>query len=73
MLFNHFKSIKLLQKIGAKSALAEAYFQLGLTYQAMGEHDQAEEYKAKALDLFAQMEALKQIERVNKAFGGNSQ
>jgi len=47
--------------------------QLGLTYQAMGEHDQAEEYKAKALELFAQMEAPKQIERVNKAFGGNTQ
>jgi hypothetical protein len=34
----------------------------------MGEHNQAEEYKAKALELFAQMEAPKQIERVNKAF-----
>ena len=54
--------------IGAKCDLAEAYFQLGLTYQAMGEHDQAEEYKAKALELFKQMEAPKQIERVNKAF-----
>ena len=44
-----------------------------LTYQIMGEHDQAEEYKTKALELFAQMEAPKQIERVNKAFGGNIQ
>ena len=64
----HFSSIKLLDKICAKCDLAEAYFQLGLTYQAMGEHDQAEEYKAKALELFAQMEAPKQIDRVNKAF-----
>jgi hypothetical protein len=39
----------------------------------MGEHNQAEEYKAKSLDLFEQMEAPKQIERVNKAFGGNTQ
>jgi len=70
---NHFKSIEFLSKIGAKCDLAEAYFQLGLTYQAMEEHDQAEEYKAKALELFAQMEASKQIERVNKAFGGNIQ
>jgi tetratricopeptide (TPR) repeat protein len=69
----HNKSIKLLNKIEAKCDLAEAYFQLGLTYQAMGEHDQAEEYKAKALELFAQMEAPKQIERVNKAFGDNIQ
>jgi len=70
---NHFKSIEFLSKIGAKCDLAEAYFQLGLTYQAMGEHDQAKEYKAKALELFAQMEAPKQIERVNKAFGDNIQ
>jgi tetratricopeptide (TPR) repeat protein len=72
-LSNHFKSIELLNKIGAKCDLAEAYFQLGLTYQAMGEQDQAEEYKAKALELFEQMEAPRQIERVNKAFGGNIQ
>ena len=39
------------------------YFQLGLTYQAMGEYDQA-----KALELFAQIEAPKQCDRVNKAF-----
>jgi tetratricopeptide (TPR) repeat protein len=69
----HLLSIELLYKLGAKLDLAEAYFQFGLTYQAMGEHDQAEEYKAKALELFAQMEAPKQIERVNKAFGGNIQ
>jgi tetratricopeptide (TPR) repeat protein len=64
---NH-QAITILESIGAKCDLAEAYFQLGLTYQAMGEHDQAEKYKEKALELFAQMEAPKQIERVNKAF-----
>jgi len=57
-----------LQKIGAKYELAEAYFQLGLTYQAKREHDQAETYKAKALELFAQMKAPKQCDRVNQAF-----
>ncbi|OYQ65229.1 hypothetical protein B9G53_08185 [Pseudanabaena sp. SR411] len=70
---SHLSSIEILNKIGAVCDLAEAYLQLGLTYQAMGEHDQAEEYKAKALELFAQMEAPKQIERVNKAFGENIQ
>ena len=64
----HYESIEILKTIGAKCDLGDAFFQLGLTYQAMGEHDQAEEYKAKALELFAQMEAPKQIERVNKAF-----
>jgi tetratricopeptide (TPR) repeat protein len=68
-----YQSIDLCKKMGTKFLLAESYFQLGLTYQAMGEHDQAEEYKAKALELFEQMEAPKQIERVNKAFGGNIQ
>ncbi len=68
-----YKSIKRLTKIGAKCDLAEAYFQLGLTYEAMGEHDQAEEYKEKAIEFFEQMEAPKQIERVNKAFGDKIQ
>jgi tetratricopeptide (TPR) repeat protein len=64
----HHESIDILRTIGAKCDLAEAYFQLGLTYQAMGEHDQAEEYKAKALELFTKIQAPKQIERVNKSF-----
>ena len=69
----HFKAKELLDEVGSIGDLPEVYFQLGLTYQAMGEHDQAEEYKAKALELFTQMEAPKQIERVNKAFGDNIQ
>ena len=69
----HHESIEILRTIGAKCDLADSYFELALTYQAMEEHDQAEEYKAKALELFSQMEAPKQIERVNKAFGGNIQ
>ena len=64
----HLDSIDILNLIGARCDLAEAYFQLGLTYQAMGEYDRAEEYKAKALELFEQMEAPKQCDRVNKAF-----
>jgi len=64
----HYVSVEILQKIGAKCDLAEAYFQLGLTYQAMEEHDQAETYKVKALELFKEMKAPKQIERVNQAF-----
>jgi tetratricopeptide (TPR) repeat protein len=62
------ESIGISRTIGARCDLAKAYFQMGLTYQAMGEHDQAEEYRLKSLTLFAQMEAPKQIERVNKAF-----
>ena len=69
----HKRSILILKKINDVPSLAEASFLFGLTYQAMGEHDQAEEYKAKALELFAQMEAPKQIERVKNTFGGNIQ
>ncbi len=64
----HIESIKLLLYLGAKCDLAEAYFQLGLTYQVMRKPDQAQEYKAKALKLFEDMEAPKQCDRVNKAF-----
>ena len=65
---HHYDAIETLYCLGAKCDLAEAYFQLGLTYHAMGENDQVETYKAKALELFEQMEAPKQIERVNQAF-----
>ena len=67
-LSSHAESIKILYSIGAKCDLAEAYFQLGLTYQVMRKPDQAQEYKAKALKLFEDMEAPKQCDRVNKAF-----
>ena len=65
---NLFQSVTILAELSTQIDLAEAYFQLGLTYQAMGEHDQAEEYKSKALELFEQMEVPKQCDRVNKAF-----
>ena len=67
------ESIELLKRIEAKCDLAEAYFQLGLTYQKIRQHDEAEKHKVKALELFTQMEAPKQIERVNKVFGENIQ
>ncbi len=72
-LSNILKSVDLFVELSAQLDLAEAYFQLGLTYQAMGEYDRAEEYRAEALKLFEEMEAPKQIERVNKAFGENIQ
>jgi hypothetical protein len=41
-------------------------FQLRLTYQAMRKHDQVEEYKTKALELFAQMEAPNKLRELRK-------
>jgi tetratricopeptide (TPR) repeat protein len=67
---NHIQSIEILDKIGAKCDLAEAYFQLALTYQAMGDQPNSQTYFDKALDLWGpkQINAPKQIERVKKAW-----
>ena len=66
--FYHHSSIDIFRNLGAKCDLAEAYFQFGLTCQAMGDDRQAEDYKEKVLNLFEQMQAPKQIDRVYKAF-----
>jgi tetratricopeptide (TPR) repeat protein/transcriptional regulator with XRE-family HTH domain len=65
----HFQSIEILHKIGAKCDLAEAYFQLALTYQAMGDQPNSQTYFDKALELWGpeKIDAPKQIERVKKA------
>ncbi|MDB9457058.1 tetratricopeptide repeat protein, partial [Dolichospermum circinale CS-545/17] len=65
----HQESIEILEKIGAKCDLAEAYFQIALTYQKMGNKASSEEYFNKALYLWSpeQIDAPKQIERVLNA------
>ncbi|NES80931.1 MAG: tetratricopeptide repeat protein [Moorea sp. SIO2B7] len=69
---HHQESIETLYKIGAKCDLAEAYFQLALTYQSMGDQAKSEEYFNKAMDLWSpeQINAPKQIERVLNAMNG---
>jgi tetratricopeptide (TPR) repeat protein len=70
-LVHHFDSIEILDldKIGAKCDLAEAYFQLALTYQAKGDQPNSQTYFDKALELWGpeKIDAPKQIERVKKA------
>ncbi|MBO1047248.1 MAG: tetratricopeptide repeat protein [Dolichospermum sp. DEX182a] len=68
---HHSESIKLLDKIGAKCDLAEAYYQLGLTYQKMGETETSHTNFNEAIRLFNEMEAPKQVEKVEKAIRGN--
>ncbi|WP_088893781.1 tetratricopeptide repeat protein [Leptolyngbya ohadii] len=58
------EAIKKFCEIGAKPDLAEAYYQLGLSYQAIGEVENSNKYFQKAIHLFLQMEAPKQVERV---------
>jgi tetratricopeptide (TPR) repeat protein len=63
-LTNHTEAIELLEKIGAKCDLAEAYFQLGLTYQKMGELDESQMNFSQAIQLFTEIKAPKQVERI---------
>ncbi|HEY9634479.1 MAG TPA: tetratricopeptide repeat protein [Coleofasciculaceae cyanobacterium] len=66
-LSNHSKSIEALDKIGAKCDIAEAYYQLGLTYQKMGDYQKSQESFDKAIQLFREMEAPRQVEKVRQA------
>jgi len=66
-LANHSEAIELLDKIGAKCDLAEAYYQLGLTYQKMGETEKSQINFDLAIQLFTEMEAPKQVEKVQNA------
>jgi len=68
-LSHHLESIALLDQIGAKCDLAEAYYQLGLTYQKMGKIEESQENFDQAIELFRQMEAPMQVEKVRRAIG----
>lgn len=63
-LIYHKQAISLLETIGAVCDLANAYFQLGLTYQAINESHLYQQSFEQALWLFRQMQATGQIERV---------
>ena len=62
---NHLAAIELLDKIGAKCDLAEAYFHLGLTYKSMGKERESRINVEKAILFFNEIEAPKQIEKDN--------
>nr|WP_242033215.1 tetratricopeptide repeat protein [Coleofasciculus sp. FACHB-129] len=66
-LLNHLESIELLEKIGAKCDLAEAYYQLALTYQKMGKNEKSQANFDEAIRLFDKMKAPKQVEKVRRA------
>ena len=61
---NHLSAIELLDKIGAKCDLAEAYFQLSLTYQGMGQESESQVNIEKAVRIFEEIEAPKQVGKV---------
>lgn len=66
-LSHHTEAIELLEKIGAKCDLAEAYYQLALTYQKMGDTEKSQPKFQQAIRLFTEMEAPKQVEKVQRA------
>ncbi len=63
----HSKSIELLEKLCAKCNLAEAYFQQALSYKEVGNMKISEENRDIAIQLFSQIEAPKQVEKVKQA------
>jgi tetratricopeptide (TPR) repeat protein len=63
---NHLAAKRLLETIEATCDLAEVYFQLGLTHQRMGELDKSITHFQAAIQLFEQIGASKQIEKVQQ-------
>ncbi|MCC5640047.1 tetratricopeptide repeat protein [Nostoc sp. CHAB 5844] len=64
-LAHHTEAIELLDKIGAKCDLAEAYFQLGLTYQKLAKVDISQMYFHQAIQLFTEIKAPKQVAKIS--------
>lgn len=66
-IFHHSEAIEILDKIGAKSDLAEAYYQLALTHKKMGEIAKSKESFVHGIALFNEMQAPRQVEKVQTA------
>lgn len=65
---HHAEAIALLEQIGAKCDLAEAYFQLGLTHQKMNNIVSSQTNFERAIQLFTEMQAPQQVIKVQQAF-----
>ncbi|MBD2459910.1 ATP-binding protein [Oscillatoria sp. FACHB-1407] len=68
---NHITAIELLDAIGAKCDLAETYYQLGLTYQRMGNLTESDRYFQNAIQLFREINAPKQVKRIQDSLIGS--
>ncbi|MBW4508925.1 MAG: tetratricopeptide repeat protein [Scytonematopsis contorta HA4267-MV1] len=67
----HDKAINFLSEMGAKCDLAEALYQRALTYHKMQEFDKSQEDFQRAMNLFMEMQAPKQVEKVQQAMTKN--
>ncbi len=63
----HSESIELLNKLRAQCDLAEAYYQQALTYKKIGNKQKSQVAFDKAIQLFEEIEAPKQVEKVRQA------
>jgi len=63
-LANHAEAIEILDKIGAKCDLAEANFQLGITYQKFLQNSESQIYFQTAIQIFKEMNSLKQVSKI---------
>ena len=70
-LLKYLESIELLEKIDNRFDLAEVYYQLGLSYQAIDEITKSSESFQEAIRLFTEMEAPKQVDRVRRSMQNN--
>jgi tetratricopeptide (TPR) repeat protein len=60
----HLEAVEVLEKIGAKCDLAEAYFQLSVTYKSLESIHQYQKNFERAIQLFTEIEAPKQVEKI---------
>jgi tetratricopeptide (TPR) repeat protein len=67
---HHHLAIDLLAQIGTKCDLAEAYYQLGNTYTQLQQAKQSQASYKQAIALFQEMQAPRQIEKVQKVQQG---
>ena len=63
---NHLAARRLLERIEARGDLAEVCYQLGLTYLKMNEFAEGRSSLQQAIDLFRQMDAPKQVAKVQQ-------
>jgi tetratricopeptide (TPR) repeat protein len=63
----HSKTIEILDKVDAKFDLAEAHYQLALTLQKIEDKAKSEENFVKAANLFKEINAVKQIKKIELA------
>ena len=61
------QAISLLNEVNAKAELAEAQFQLAITYRAMKELSKSHESFQEAIRLYTELEAPQQIERIQQS------